>query len=298
MRVTQFGGRNFFECPSQAPEVGKDFATPGTESDPTPIPYHASRVEIVAHSTRTDFSIAQPSPSQSKPGAASGSVLSEQTRLSNSKPVKKTECGVGEVAMPDGSCFINDFPKYNEAKQQEKLRQQALVDAMNAKNRAEEEQVRQKQALQDAEEKQRLEDYWAKLQNPSYLQSAPQGSPAQGNTGPTQPSPAQQALDKEVDEKAPCGLRCRLNLAINTVAQPIVGAVKSAGDYLQSALGSPLGSSVCSPQSANYQDCSVNVVAARSWFSGLGGLIGSLKGAPGSLDIIQKQGDVGMGVDK
>ena len=171
------------------------------------------------------------------------------------------------------------------------------VEEQNKKEAAQrEEQAKQEQARQEAAEKQRIQDALAALQNlPGATQgnTAPAPSPTQAPSAAlTQPTPAQQALDKDADEKTPCNWRCSLAMAKNAVMKPIkdaAAAVNSAKEAVQAALNSP----VCSEQSDNYQECSVNVVAARGLFFGLGGPIGSLRGAPGSMEIINRQKEVG-----
>lgn len=241
-----------------------------------------------ARSTRTDFSIGQPSPSQSKPGTAGsektaqkGTGVDKQQGQSEPEPIKKKGCGDGYVADPrTGDCQLYKFGKSKEEIQQEqtRLEQERL------------ERERLERIRQEAEEKQRLEDYWAKLQNPSYLQSASQGSPAQGqNTGLAQPSPAQQALDKEVDEKAPCRVKCMLVLPIKVAVQTVAVVGNFIRDFFKPGdhNNPPLGSSVCSPQSANFQECSNRLIAARGMFFGLGN--------PGNAEILQRQGNEGIG---
>lgn len=168
-----------------------------------------------------------------------------------------------------------------QARQERERQEQARKeDARREETRLERE--RQEQARQEAEERQRIEDDWIKMQNPGYLQSASQGGSAQ--TRLTQPSPAQQALDNEMDEKAPCGWRCWRDMAWNKVTQPIkdaVGAVKSVGEFLSgNAKCSDPGAHPTLGQKLEHNDCTANSIAAVFWNPFM------------HIDLISEHGDV------
>lgn len=223
---------------------------------------------------------------QRKDQARQAQERQEQARQQQESPtpVEKKGCGDGYTALAfTGECQLTgQVLKFGKSKEEMQQEQARLEQERLERERPERERLERIQ--QEADEKQRIEDEWIKMSSSSYLQSF-QGSQAQGqNTGLSQPSPAQQALDNEVDVKAPCGWRCMLNLAKNAVTQPIkdvVGAVRSVGSVLSDGVKCPdPGAHPTLDQKLEHNNCTANSIAAVFWNPFM------------HIDLISEHGDV------